>query len=79
MDIQRSTLTSVTTFSTSHPQDYTMENSIRMGVAGLVLVVLGVLFFEAQNSLRRTQDTAARMWTQREQCAIQKGGDLEPI
>ncbi|XP_070258491.1 leukocyte immunoglobulin-like receptor subfamily A member 6 isoform X1 [Myotis yumanensis] len=29
--------------SASHSQDYTMENSIRMGVAGLVLVALGVL------------------------------------
>ncbi|CAK6437466.1 unnamed protein product, partial [Pipistrellus nathusii] len=36
--------------------DYTVGNSIRMGVAGVVLVVLGVLLFEAQNSLRRTQD-----------------------
>ncbi|KAK1329716.1 hypothetical protein QTO34_009899 [Cnephaeus nilssonii] len=38
--------------------DYTVGNSIRMGVAGLVLVVLGVLLFEAQNSLRRTHDAA---------------------
>nr|KAF6269513.1 leukocyte immunoglobulin like receptor A5 [Myotis myotis] len=42
----------------SHPQDYTVGNSIRMGVAGLVLVVLGMLLFEAQNSLKRTHDAA---------------------
>ncbi|XP_036099877.1 leukocyte immunoglobulin-like receptor subfamily A member 6 isoform X1 [Molossus molossus] len=36
--------------SASHPLDYTVENLIRLGVAGLVLVVLGVLLFEAQNS-----------------------------
>ncbi|XP_054566769.1 leukocyte immunoglobulin-like receptor subfamily A member 6 isoform X1 [Eptesicus fuscus] len=53
----RSDLT-MTSLSTSHPQDYTVGNSIRMGVAGLVLVVLGVLLFEAQNSLRRTHDAA---------------------
>uniref|UniRef100_A0A8D2EZC0 Ig-like domain-containing protein n=1 Tax=Theropithecus gelada TaxID=9565 RepID=A0A8D2EZC0_THEGE len=29
--------------TTSHPQDYTVENLIRMAVAGLVLVVLGIL------------------------------------
>nr|KAF6269509.1 leukocyte immunoglobulin like receptor A5 [Myotis myotis] len=38
--------------------DYTVGNSIRMGVAGLVLVVLGMLLFEAQNSLKRTHDAA---------------------
>ncbi|XP_059523336.1 leukocyte immunoglobulin-like receptor subfamily A member 6 [Myotis daubentonii] len=39
---------------------YTVENLIRMGVAGLVLVVLGVLLFQARNDTRRTHD-AARM------------------
>ncbi|ELK23599.1 Leukocyte immunoglobulin-like receptor subfamily A member 6 [Myotis davidii] len=38
-------------------QDYTVENLIRMGVAGLVLVVLGVLLFQAQNDTRRALDT----------------------
>ncbi|KAK1329720.1 hypothetical protein QTO34_009903 [Cnephaeus nilssonii] len=33
--------------SGSHLQDYTLENSIRMGMAGLVLVALGVLLYEA--------------------------------
>ncbi|XP_054566343.1 leukocyte immunoglobulin-like receptor subfamily A member 6 isoform X7 [Eptesicus fuscus] len=42
----------------SKPQDYTVENLIRMGVAGLVLVVLGVLLFQARNDTRRTQDAA---------------------
>ncbi|EPQ16229.1 Leukocyte immunoglobulin-like receptor subfamily A member 6 [Myotis brandtii] len=40
--------------------DYTVENLIRMGVAGLVLVVLGVLLFQARNDTRRTLN-AARM------------------
>ncbi|XP_059521761.1 leukocyte immunoglobulin-like receptor subfamily A member 5 isoform X4 [Myotis daubentonii] len=31
--------------SASHSQDYTVENAIRMGVAGLVLVALGLLLF----------------------------------
>ncbi|XP_036131589.1 leukocyte immunoglobulin-like receptor subfamily A member 6 isoform X2 [Molossus molossus] len=35
--------------SASHPLDYTVENLIRLGVAGLILVVLGVLLFQAQN------------------------------
>nr|XP_012291085.2 leukocyte immunoglobulin-like receptor subfamily A member 3 isoform X1 [Aotus nancymaae] len=44
----------------SHPQDYTVGNLIRMGVAGLVLVVLGILLFEAQHSQRSPQDAARR-------------------
>ncbi|ELK24424.1 Leukocyte immunoglobulin-like receptor subfamily A member 5 [Myotis davidii] len=40
--------------------DYTVENLIRMGVAGLVLVALGVLLFQARDDTRRTLD-AARM------------------
>ncbi|XP_023602874.1 leukocyte immunoglobulin-like receptor subfamily A member 5 isoform X5 [Myotis lucifugus] len=44
--------------SASHPQDYTMENSIRLGVAGLVLVALGVLLFWSQNSQKQTQEAA---------------------
>uniref|UniRef100_A0A8C9J0T0 Immunoglobulin domain-containing protein n=1 Tax=Piliocolobus tephrosceles TaxID=591936 RepID=A0A8C9J0T0_9PRIM len=43
-----------------HPQDYTVENLIRMGVAGLVLVFLGILLFEAQHSQRSPQDAAGR-------------------
>ncbi|XP_077837416.1 leukocyte immunoglobulin-like receptor subfamily A member 3 isoform X2 [Macaca mulatta] len=43
-----------------HPQDYTVENLIRMGVAGLVLVVLGILLFEAQHRQRSPQDAAGR-------------------
>ncbi|XP_059523333.1 leukocyte immunoglobulin-like receptor subfamily B member 4 [Myotis daubentonii] len=46
--------------SASHFQDYTVENSIRLAVAGLVLVVLGVLLLWSQNSQRRTQEAA---WT----------------
>ncbi|XP_045440162.1 leukocyte immunoglobulin-like receptor subfamily A member 5 isoform X4 [Pipistrellus kuhlii] len=50
----------------SHPSDplellvsdYTVENLIRIGVAGLVLVVLGVLLFQARNDTRRTHDAA---------------------
>ncbi|XP_036131581.1 leukocyte immunoglobulin-like receptor subfamily A member 6 isoform X2 [Molossus molossus] len=40
--------------SASHPLDYTVENLIRLGVAGLILVVLGVLLFEARNSQTST-------------------------
>uniref|UniRef100_G1PMH2 Ig-like domain-containing protein n=1 Tax=Myotis lucifugus TaxID=59463 RepID=G1PMH2_MYOLU len=42
-----------------HPQDYTVENLIRMGVAGFVLVVLAVLLFEARNNPIRTLDAAS--------------------
>ncbi|XP_011852279.1 PREDICTED: leukocyte immunoglobulin-like receptor subfamily A member 3 isoform X2 [Mandrillus leucophaeus] len=38
--------------SASFPQDYTVENLICMGMAGLILVVLGILLFEAQHSQR---------------------------
>ncbi|KAM7059999.1 leukocyte immunoglobulin-like receptor subfamily A member 5, partial [Molossus nigricans] len=58
--------------------DYTVENLIRMGVAGLVLVVLGVMLFQAQTSQSETHD-AARRRTQQEQWTVQKGGALEPI
>ncbi|XP_054566329.1 leukocyte immunoglobulin-like receptor subfamily A member 6 isoform X3 [Eptesicus fuscus] len=47
-------------FPAAQPQDYTVENSIRMGVAGLVLVALGVLLYEARSSQKQIQD-AARM------------------
>uniref|UniRef100_A0A8D2EZX1 Ig-like domain-containing protein n=1 Tax=Theropithecus gelada TaxID=9565 RepID=A0A8D2EZX1_THEGE len=40
--------------------DYTVENLIRMGVAGLILVVLGILLFEPQYSQRSLQDAARR-------------------
>ncbi|XP_006760949.2 PREDICTED: leukocyte immunoglobulin-like receptor subfamily A member 5 [Myotis davidii] len=44
--------------SASHFQDYTVENSIRLGMAGLVLVALGVLLIWSQKSQRRTQEAA---------------------
>ncbi|XP_031516115.1 leukocyte immunoglobulin-like receptor subfamily A member 2 isoform X20 [Papio anubis] len=44
----------------SHSQDYTVENLIRMGMAGLILVVLGILLFEPQHSQRSLQDAARR-------------------
>uniref|UniRef100_UPI0040385016 leukocyte immunoglobulin-like receptor subfamily A member 6 isoform X2 n=1 Tax=Callospermophilus lateralis TaxID=76772 RepID=UPI0040385016 len=47
-------------FSGSPPQDYTVQNLIRMGVAGLVLLVLGILLFQAQDSQRGTRDAARR-------------------
>uniref|UniRef100_A0A8C0DP87 Ig-like domain-containing protein n=1 Tax=Balaenoptera musculus TaxID=9771 RepID=A0A8C0DP87_BALMU len=34
----------------SHPQGYTVENLIRMGVAGLVLLGLGILLFQELNT-----------------------------
>ncbi|XP_049985845.1 leukocyte immunoglobulin-like receptor subfamily A member 5 isoform X1 [Alexandromys fortis] len=45
----------------SHSQDHTVENLIRMAVADLVLVVLGILLFEAQNSQRSHQDSGWRV------------------
>uniref|UniRef100_A0A2K6QU31 Leukocyte immunoglobulin-like receptor subfamily A member 3 n=1 Tax=Rhinopithecus roxellana TaxID=61622 RepID=A0A2K6QU31_RHIRO len=39
----------------SHSQDYTLENLIRMGMAGLILVVLGILLFDPQHSQRSLQ------------------------
>nr|XP_051684650.1 leukocyte immunoglobulin-like receptor subfamily A member 5 [Oryctolagus cuniculus] len=42
------------------PQDHTLENLIRMGLAGLVLLGLGLLLAEAWYSHRRTQ--AAGRW-----------------
>uniref|UniRef100_A0A8D2ESA5 Leukocyte immunoglobulin-like receptor subfamily A member 6 n=1 Tax=Theropithecus gelada TaxID=9565 RepID=A0A8D2ESA5_THEGE len=44
----------------SHPQDYTVENLIRMGMAGLILVVLGILLFDALRSRRSPQEAAGR-------------------
>ncbi|KAM5207487.1 leukocyte immunoglobulin-like receptor subfamily A member 1 [Hipposideros larvatus] len=46
--------------SASHPQDYTVENLIRMGVAGMILLALGVLLFQAHHSSRETHDAARR-------------------
>ncbi|XP_054319749.2 LOW QUALITY PROTEIN: leukocyte immunoglobulin-like receptor subfamily A member 6 [Pongo pygmaeus] len=46
--------------SASHLQDHTVENLIRMGVAVLILVVLGILLFEAWHSQRSFQDAAGR-------------------
>uniref|UniRef100_A0A8C9QRL3 Ig-like domain-containing protein n=1 Tax=Spermophilus dauricus TaxID=99837 RepID=A0A8C9QRL3_SPEDA len=46
--------------SGSPPQDYTVQNLIRMGVAGLVLLVLEILLFQAQDSQRGTRDAARR-------------------
>uniref|UniRef100_A0A8C8UH16 Ig-like domain-containing protein n=1 Tax=Peromyscus maniculatus bairdii TaxID=230844 RepID=A0A8C8UH16_PERMB len=46
--------------SDSHSQDHTVENLIRMAVAGLILVVLGILLFEAQKSQRSPQDAEFR-------------------
>ncbi|XP_077613146.1 leukocyte immunoglobulin-like receptor subfamily A member 6 isoform X6 [Crocuta crocuta] len=42
----------------SHPNDYTVGNLIRMGMAGLILLVLGILLFQDHSSQRGIQDTA---------------------
>ncbi|XP_073745493.1 leukocyte immunoglobulin-like receptor subfamily A member 1, partial [Callorhinus ursinus] len=44
--------------SASDRRDYTVENLIRMGVAALILLVLGILLLEAQHSQTRTPDAA---------------------
>ncbi|XP_070414616.1 leukocyte immunoglobulin-like receptor subfamily A member 5 isoform X1 [Equus przewalskii] len=46
--------------SASNSKGYTVENLIRMGVAGLILVALGILLFQDQHSLRRPQDSPWR-------------------
>ncbi|XP_016077535.1 PREDICTED: uncharacterized protein LOC107544232 [Miniopterus natalensis] len=46
--------------SAPRTQDYTVGNLIRLCVAGLVLVVLGVLLFEARNSPGRTHEASRR-------------------
>uniref|UniRef100_A0A8C9JVW7 Ig-like domain-containing protein n=1 Tax=Panthera tigris altaica TaxID=74533 RepID=A0A8C9JVW7_PANTA len=44
----------------SHPKDYTVENLIRMVMAGLILVVLGILLFQDHYSQRGIQDASRR-------------------
>ncbi|XP_072824492.1 leukocyte immunoglobulin-like receptor subfamily A member 6 isoform X2 [Vicugna pacos] len=44
----------------SRPQDYTLGNLIRMGVAALILVGLGILLFQARHDLGGAQDAARR-------------------
>ncbi|XP_074225193.1 leukocyte immunoglobulin-like receptor subfamily A member 6 isoform X1 [Camelus bactrianus] len=46
--------------SGSRSQDYTVGNLIRMGVAALILVGLGILLFQARHDLGRAQDAARR-------------------
>ncbi|XP_019490510.1 PREDICTED: leukocyte immunoglobulin-like receptor subfamily A member 5 isoform X1 [Hipposideros armiger] len=46
--------------SASHPQDYTVGNLIRMGVAGVILVILGVLLFQAPRDPLRTHNASRR-------------------
>ncbi|XP_070078805.1 leukocyte immunoglobulin-like receptor isoform X1 [Equus caballus] len=40
--------------SASHSKDYTVENLIRMGVACMILLILGILLFEAWHNPRRS-------------------------
>lgn len=62
------------TKTASDTQEYTVGNLTRMGVAGFILLVLGMLLFEAWHSQRRTH-RAARTGTQR-QPTIK---DTEPV
>nr|XP_042125829.1 leukocyte immunoglobulin-like receptor subfamily B member 3-like [Peromyscus maniculatus bairdii] len=41
-------------FSASQSQDHTVENPIRILIAGLILIVLGIVLFEACHSQRRS-------------------------
>ncbi|XP_060031676.1 leukocyte immunoglobulin-like receptor subfamily A member 5 isoform X3 [Erinaceus europaeus] len=50
--------TAVSTVAAPQPQDHRVENVIRMGVAALVLLALGVLLWEARHSQRSTQGAA---------------------
>ncbi|XP_059941283.1 leukocyte immunoglobulin-like receptor subfamily A member 6 isoform X1 [Mesoplodon densirostris] len=45
-------------FLPSHPQHYTVENLIRLGMAGLILLGLGILLFQARHGHGGTQDAA---------------------
>uniref|UniRef100_A0A8C9CAQ5 Ig-like domain-containing protein n=1 Tax=Phocoena sinus TaxID=42100 RepID=A0A8C9CAQ5_PHOSS len=45
-------------FLASHPQDYTVENLIQMGMAGSVLLGPGILLFQAQHGHGGAQDAA---------------------
>uniref|UniRef100_A0A8C6EN17 Leukocyte immunoglobulin-like receptor subfamily A member 5 n=1 Tax=Marmota marmota marmota TaxID=9994 RepID=A0A8C6EN17_MARMA len=46
--------------SASPHRDHIVENVIRMGLAGLVLLVLGILLFGTRHSQRGTQDAGRR-------------------
>uniref|UniRef100_H0XJB9 Immunoglobulin domain-containing protein n=1 Tax=Otolemur garnettii TaxID=30611 RepID=H0XJB9_OTOGA len=52
--------TSVPESAAPHPQDHTVENLIRMGVAGLILVALGILLFQEWHSQRSPIDATRR-------------------
>ncbi|XP_059856446.1 leukocyte immunoglobulin-like receptor subfamily A member 6 isoform X1 [Delphinus delphis] len=47
-------------FLASHPQDYTVETLIRMGMAGSILLGLRILLFQAQHGHGGAQDAARR-------------------
>ncbi|XP_017654987.2 leukocyte immunoglobulin-like receptor subfamily A member 5 [Nannospalax galili] len=63
---------SLTPNSTLQSQGHTVENLIRMSVAGLVIVVLGILLFECQHSQRRIQE-ASGSEEKRHQCPLHVG------
>uniref|UniRef100_A0A671F8S8 Uncharacterized protein n=1 Tax=Rhinolophus ferrumequinum TaxID=59479 RepID=A0A671F8S8_RHIFE len=46
--------------STSHPQDHTVGNLIRMGMAGVILVALGGVLFQTPHGPLRSHDAARR-------------------
>uniref|UniRef100_A0A671EYA4 Uncharacterized protein n=1 Tax=Rhinolophus ferrumequinum TaxID=59479 RepID=A0A671EYA4_RHIFE len=45
---------------TSHPQDHTVGNLIRMGMAGVILVALGGVLFQTPHGPLRSHDAARR-------------------
>ncbi|XP_037058160.1 leukocyte immunoglobulin-like receptor subfamily A member 2 [Peromyscus leucopus] len=45
----------------SPPQDHTVENLIRIGMSGLILILLGGLLFEASHSHRRTLTASKKL------------------
>ncbi|KAM5297542.1 LOW QUALITY PROTEIN: leukocyte immunoglobulin-like receptor subfamily B member 3 [Glossophaga mutica] len=56
--------TGPTSTSGYSPQDYTVGNLVRLGVSGLILVLLGVLLCEAWHSRGRPHDAASSCWVQ---------------
>lgn len=64
--------------NSSHLQDYTMENIIRLSMAGLILLVLGILLLEAYHSQKKDQKTA-RTQIQRKQILKSKCLEDYPV
>ncbi|XP_036599523.1 leukocyte immunoglobulin-like receptor subfamily B member 3 [Trichosurus vulpecula] len=61
------------------PQNYTVGNIVRLGLAGLVLIILGVLLVEAWNSQRRHQEAAQKPLPKQSDQAKGQGRIGDPV